>query len=196
MMIPKDEVLERLRFWEAGGPQALAELMPLVCNDFFRLARALLRREREGHTLEPGALVSEVYLRLHGLRSARWESRSHFYNSVVCLMRQILVDHARSGKRQKRGCGAPSLPLETAAGQVTACGLEQTALSDALSDLRRIAPQRFKIVALRCFLGLTAEETAVACGVSLSTVKRGWGEARAWLWRALHDTTTRKAGRC
>ena len=184
-MIPEEEVLELLRSWEAGEPRSLAELMPLVCDDLRRLARSLLRREAEGHTLEPGALVSEVYLRLHALRSVRWESRAHFYNSVVCLMRQILVDHARSGKRRKRGWGVQHLPLESAADQAAAPGDGQRALSDALLDLRRIDPQRFKIVALRCFVGLTAEETAAACGVSLSTVKRDWSEARLWLRRAL-----------
>jgi RNA polymerase sigma-70 factor, ECF subfamily len=181
----QDEVLERLRSWEAGEPGALAELMPLVCDDLCRLARSMLRREAEGHTLEPGALVSEVYLRLHALRSARWESRAHFYNSVVRLMRQILVDHARAGKRMKRGSRDSHLPLETAADQAVASGDEQRALSDVLLDLRRVDPQRFKIVALRCFVGLTAEETAATCGVSLSTVKRDWREARTWLQRAL-----------
>jgi RNA polymerase sigma factor (TIGR02999 family) len=185
MMIAEEKILELLRSWEAGEPRALAELMPLVCEDLCRLARSLLRREAEGHTLEPGALVSEVYLRLHGLRSVRWESRAHFYNSVVCLMRQILVDHARTGKRMKRGWGVQHLPLETAADQVTASGDGQTAVSDALLDLRRVDPQRFKVVALRYFVGLTAEETAAACGVSLSTVKRDWCEARLWLRWAL-----------
>jgi RNA polymerase sigma factor (TIGR02999 family) len=184
-MIPEDEVLELLRSWEAGEPGALAELMPLVCGDLCRLARSLLRREAEGHVLEPGALVSEVYLRLHAMRSARWESRAHFYNSVVCLMRQILVDHARTGKRIKRGWGIQHLPLETAVGQAAAPGDESRALSDALLDLRKVHPQRFKIVALRCFVGLTAEETAATCGVSLSTVKRDWSEARLWLRQAL-----------
>jgi len=184
-MIPEDESLELLRSWEAGDPTALAELMPLVCDDLCRLARSLLRREAEGHTLEPGALVSEVYLRLHAMRSARWESRDHFYNSVVCLMRQILVDHARTGKRIKRGWGIQHLPLETAAGEAAASGCEQRALSDALLDLRKIHPQRFKIVALRCFVGLTAEETAAECGISLSTVKRDWRQARVWLRQTL-----------
>jgi RNA polymerase sigma-70 factor, ECF subfamily len=184
-MIPEDESLELLRSWEAGDPAALAELMPLVCDDLCRLAKSLLRREPEGHTLEPGALVSEVYLRLHAMRSARWESRAHFYNSVVCLMRQILVDHARTGKRIKRGWGIQHLPLETAADQAAASGDKQRALSDALFDLRKIHPQRFKIVALRCFVGLTAEETAMECGISLSTVKRDWSEACLWLRRAL-----------
>ena len=176
-----DKILELLRCWEAGDPRALAELMPLVCDDLCRLARSLLRREAEGHALEPGTLVSEVYLRLHAMRWARWESRAHFYNSVVCLMRQILVDHARTGKRIKRGWGIQHLPLETAVGETAASGGGQRALSDALLDLRKVHPQRFKIVALRCFVGLTAEETAAACGISLSTVKRDWREARAWL---------------
>jgi RNA polymerase sigma factor (TIGR02999 family) len=185
MTVPEDEILAALRSWEAGNPQALGELMPLVCGDLFRLARALLRREAEGHMLEPGALVSEVYLRLHVLRSPRWESRAHFYNFVVALMRQILADHARTGKRRKRGWGGQHLPLESAADQAAAPGDGQRALNDTLLDLRRIDPQRFKIVALRCFVGLTVQETAVACGVSSSTVKRNWCEARLWLQQEL-----------
>lgn len=185
MTLSEDEVLALLRSWEAGDPRALAELMPLVCDDLCRLARSLLRREAEDHMLEPGVLVSEVYLRLHALRSARWESCAHFYNSVVWLMRQILVDQARTSNRMKRGRGIPHLPLETAAGQAAAFGVESRAVYDALLDLRRIDPQRFKIIALRCFVGLTAEETAAECGISLSTVKRGWREARDWLQRAL-----------
>jgi RNA polymerase sigma factor (TIGR02999 family) len=180
----EDEVMALLLSWEAGDPGALAELMPLVCGEMGRLAKSMLRREAEGHTMEPDALVSEVYLRLHGLRSARWESRAHFYNFVVRLMCQILADHARTLKRRKRGRGVQHLPLETAADQAAEPG-EQRTLSEALFDLRRIDPQRFKIVALRCFVGLTAEETAAACGVSLSTVKRDWREARVWLRWAL-----------
>ena len=191
MTVSEEEVLELLRSWEAGDPQALAKLMPLVCGDLCRIGKSLLRREAEGHTLEPAALVSEVYLRLHALRSARWDSLDHFYNSVVCLMRQILIDHARTGQRMKRGWGVQYLSLETAADQVAASG-EQRALSDVLLDLRRFHPQRFKIVALRCIVGLTAEETAAACGVSLSTVKRDWCEARAWLRRALTGDALRK----
>ena len=185
MKLSEDEVLALLRSWEAGDPRALAELMPLVCDDLCRIARSLLRREADGHTLEPDALVSEVYLRLRALRSTRWESSAHFYNSVVWLMRQILVDHARTGRRMKRGWGIQHLPLETAADQAAASGDEQRTLSDALFDLRRIDPQGFRIIALRCFVGLTAEETAAACGISLSTVKRDWREARVWLQRAL-----------
>ena len=185
MSAPGDEVLELLRCWEAGDSRALAELMPIVCGDLCRLARSLLRREVEGHVLEPAALVSEVYLRLHGLRSARWESRAHFYNFVVRLMRQILADHARAAGRRKRGREVQHLPLETVADQAAASGDERRALSDALLDLRRIDPQRFRVIELRCFVGLTAEETAATCGVSLSTVKRDWSEARLWLRRAL-----------
>jgi len=181
----EEEALKLLRSWEAGDRRALADLMPLVCGDLCRLAKSLLRREADGHALEPGALVNEVYLRLHGLRSAHWESRAHFYNAVVCLMRQILIDHARTSQRRKRGRGAQHLPLETAAGLAAASGDEQRALRDALLDLRRIDPGRFKILALRCFLGLTAEETAAACGVSVSTVKRDWREACVWMQRAL-----------
>ncbi|HYO13336.1 MAG TPA: ECF-type sigma factor [Thermoanaerobaculia bacterium] len=195
MYLHEEKILKALQSWERGEPGALAELMPLVCGDLCQLASSLLRREAEGHTLEPGALVSEVYLRLNGLRSARWESRTHFYNFVIRLMRQILVDHARTGKRMKRGWGGQHLPLESAADQAAGAP-EQRALNDALLDLRRIDPQRFKIVALRCFVGLTVEETAAACGVSLSTVKRDWCEARVWLRRALTGDALQKRDPC
>jgi RNA polymerase sigma-70 factor (ECF subfamily) len=181
----RDEVMMLLRSWESGDPRALVDLMPLVCDDLYRIGTSLLRREANGHLLEPGALVSEVYLRLHALRSARWENYAHFYNSIVWLMRQILADHARTANRIKRGRGVLHLPLETVADYVAASGDEQRALSDALLDLRRIDPQRFRVIELRCFVGLTAEETASACGISLSTVKRHWGEARIWLQQAL-----------
>jgi RNA polymerase sigma-70 factor (ECF subfamily) len=181
----RDEVMVLLRSWESGDPRALVDLMPLVCDDLYRIGTSLLRREANGHLLEPGALVSEVYLRLHALRSARWENYAHFYNSIVWLMRQILADHARTANRIKRGRGVLHLPLEIAADQAAVFGDEPRALKDALLDLRKIDPQRFKILALRCFVGLTAEETAAACGVSLSTVKRDWREARVWLQREL-----------
>ena len=180
-----DDVLDLLLSWEEGDPRALAALMPLVCGDLCRLARSLLQREAVGHTLEPAALVSEVYLRLHGLRSARWESRVHFYNFVVRLMRQILADHARASGRRKRGREVQHIPLETATEQAVLSVDEQRALSDALIDLRKIDPQGFRIVVLRCLAGLTAEETAMACGVSLSTVKRDWREARVRLHQML-----------
>jgi RNA polymerase sigma factor (TIGR02999 family) len=191
MMLHEDEVLEVLRAWEEGDSQALAELMPLVCGDLCRLARSLLRREAEGRRLEPDALVSEVYLRLHTLRLAGWESRAHFYNFVVRLMRQILADHARTAGRRKRGREVQHVPLETAVDQTAASGNEQSALSYALLDLRRVNPRGFKIIALRCFVGLTAEETAASCGVSLSTIKRDWCEARIWLRRALTGSALR-----
>jgi len=182
---PDDEVLALLRSWEAGERWALAELMPLVCGDLHRIASSLLRREAAGVLLEPDTLVSELYLRLHALRAARWESLAHFYNTVVCLMRQILVDQARTARRRKRGRGVQHLPLENATDLAAAAGSDPRALSDALLDLRRSDPQRFKVVALRCFVGLTAEETAATCGVSLSTVKRDWRLARTWLQQAL-----------
>lgn len=187
----RDEVMVLLRSWESGDPRALADLMPLVYDELYRIARSLLRRKADGHPLEPGALVSEVYLRLRALRSAHWESRAHFNNSIVWLMRQILADHARTANRMKRGQGVLHLPLETVAGQATVSGDEPRVLQDALLDLRRIDPQRFKILGLRCFVGLTAEETAAACGVSLSTVKRDWREARVWLQQALTSEASR-----
>jgi RNA polymerase sigma factor (TIGR02999 family) len=174
-------LLER---WRDGDKSALAELMPPVYDDLCRLARILLRPEEEP-ALPPSALVHEVYLRLLGIHAPGWSTRAHFYGFVARLMRQILVDHARSRKRSKRGQGAHHLPLDQAL-ELAAPGCDAvTALSHALYDLHRIDPQRSRIVRLRYFVGLTTEETASACGVSTATIKREWQSARIWLRRAL-----------
>jgi RNA polymerase sigma factor (TIGR02999 family) len=181
-----DEVDGLLRRWRHGDETALAELMPLVYDDLCQLARVLLRSEAEVPAPQPSALVHEIYLRLQAIYGPRWETRAHFYNFVVRKMRQVLVDQARTRKRTKRGQGAPHLPLEEAIG-VASPGEDFRALSQALHDLRRVDPQRGRIVELRYFMGLTTEETATACGVSTATIKRQWQSARVWLRRALAE---------
>jgi RNA polymerase sigma factor (TIGR02999 family) len=180
-----DEVTRLLRRWREGDTKALAELMPLVYDDLCRLARTLLRQEEEDPALQQSALVHEIYLRLHGIHAPGWDTRAHFYAFVSRVMRQILVDHARTRKRTKRGQGVRHLPLEEAVDQAAPDGAERRALSEALQTLERLHPQRGRIVELRYFEGLTTEETAAACGVSSATIKREWQSARVWLRRAL-----------
>jgi len=180
-----DEVTRLLRRWREGDSQALAELMPVVYDDLCRLARTLLRQEEEDPALHPRALVHDIYLRLHGIHAPGWDTRAHFYAFVTRVMRQILVDHARTRKRTKRGQGVWHLPLEEAIDQAAPDGAELRALNEALHRLERAHPQRGRIVELRYFEGLTTEETAAACGVSPATVKREWQSARVWLRRAL-----------
>jgi len=179
-----DEVTRLLRQWREGDPQALTELMPTVYDDLCRLAKTLLRQE-EDSALQPSALVHEIYLRLRAIHAPGWDTRAHFYAFVTRAMRQILVDHARTRKRGKRGQGILHLPLEEALDQAAPDGAARQALTEALATLVRAHPQRGRIVALRYFEGLTTEETAAACGVSPATVKREWQSARIWLRRAL-----------
>src|SRR5579885_795648 len=108
------EVTRLLLLWRTGETAALSELMPLVYEDLCRLACMLLRMEEEDPLLQPAALVHEIYLRLRGIRAPGWDTRSHFYAFVARMMRQILVDHARTRRRTKRGQGARHLPLEAA----------------------------------------------------------------------------------
>lgn len=183
MRASPDEVAGLLRRWRHGDDAALSELVPLVYDDLCQLARALLRSEAELPP-QPSALVHEIYLRLRTINAPRWETRSHFYGFVARKMRQVLVDHARTRRRIKRGQGTIHLPLEEASG-VTSPGEDLMVLGQTLNDLRRIDPQRGRIVELRYFEGLTTEETAAACGVSTATIKREWQLARVWLQRAL-----------
>lgn len=185
MTASPDEVTRFLRQWREGDTKALAELMPVVYDDLCRLARTLLRQEEEDPALQTSALVHEIYLRLHGIHAPGWDTRAHFYAFVTRVMRQVLVDHARTRKRAKRGQGIGHLPLEEARDHPAPDGAELRALSEALQVLERLHPQRGRIVELRFFEGLTTEETAAACGVSPATVKREWRSARVWLRRAL-----------
>jgi RNA polymerase sigma factor (TIGR02999 family) len=158
--------------------------MPLVYDDLCRLARALLRQE-EDPLLQPAALVHDIYLRLRGIHAPGWDTRAHFYGFVARMMRQLLVDHARTRRRTKRGQGARHLPLEEARDCAAPDGEDRQALGEALYSLERFDPRLGRIVELRYFVGLTTEETAAACGVSTATVKRDWQSARVWLRRAL-----------
>jgi len=160
-------------------------LIPHVFGDLRRLARHHLSRERGEHTLQSTALVNEVYLRLLG-QGLTVENRTHFFAVSSHLMRQILVDYARRHRAAKRGEGFERVTLSEAEELLpNAKNLDLLALDDALNELGRADPQLIKIVELRFFGGLSIEESAVALGISQSTVKREWATARAWLHREL-----------
>ncbi len=175
--------------WNAGDPEALNRLLPAVYQELNRLARRELLRERAGHTLEPAALIHELYLDLVDQRRAHWENRAHFFGVAARLMRRILVDHARAKHALKRGGGAGIVQIEAAddvaaetpgPGRVDLVGLDQ-----ALERLAARSPEQARIVEMRFFGGLTVEETAHVLGRSPRTVKREWRLARAWLFREL-----------
>jgi RNA polymerase sigma factor (TIGR02999 family) len=176
--------------WQAGDESALNALLPIVYGELRRQARRALRREADGHTLQPTALVHEAYLRLIDQRRAHWESRTQFFAVAAQLMRRILVDHARARRRAKRGGGAAQITLTDVAAHEGPGAFDETSvdtldLDDALTRFAALDPDKARLVELRYFAGLSIPEAAAALGVSQATVGREWVVARAWLRREL-----------
>jgi RNA polymerase sigma factor (TIGR02999 family) len=148
-----------------------------------------MRRESVGHTLQPTALVNEVYLRLVNQTRAGWQNRAQFFGVAAQLMRRILVDYARARAAEKRGGGLQAVTLDDVHDAIDASStpdaMQILELNDALIKLEALDPDQARVVELRYFTGLNIEETAEALGVSVSTVKREWTVARAWLRREL-----------
>jgi RNA polymerase sigma-70 factor, ECF subfamily len=186
---PIEEISRLLTRWSEGEQAALDELMPLVYDELRRVAIGYLRHERGNITLQPTALVHEVYLRIAGRQNDQWRSRAQFFSLAATMMRNILVDHARQAKAIKRGGPQYTLSLSHADRIGSGPDVALVALDDALRDLAAIKPQHSKIVELRFFGGLSIEETAQVLGVSHSTVERGWTFARAWLRNALEPSS-------
>lgn len=161
------------------------ELMVRVYDDLRRLAASYLRRERANHTLQPTALVHEVYLRLSSQDSVDWQNCDHFVSVASEMMRRVLVDHARAHKRDKRGHGLRQ-SLADAEAIATNDDGDLVALDEALRRLARKHPQKGRVVELRFFGGLSIEEAARILQVSESTIERDWKFARAWLARELN----------
>lgn len=184
---PPEEITRILNDLESGDPKAADRLMPLVYDELRRLASRYLARERPDHTLQPTALVHEAYLRLVDQTKVNWQNRAHFFAVAASMMRRILVDHARSHNAQKHGGQRQKLSLDEAISFSKGKDLDIVALDDALGDLARLDPEQSRIVELRFFGGLTLEETAEVTGVSLSTVRREWEMAKAWLYDQLSN---------
>jgi RNA polymerase sigma factor (TIGR02999 family) len=182
-------VTQLLRAWGAGDPQASDSLVRLVYAELRRQAQLVLRREGDGHTLQPTALVHEAWLRLGGQAEARWESRTQFFAIAALTMRRVLLDHARTRLALKRGGGAVRVSLGDAGRAVAEPNaldaVDVIALDDALHRLAVLDPQKARLVDLRYFAGLSIPETAAVLGVSVATVGREWAIARMWLRREL-----------
>ena len=188
MRAAQAEVTGLLLQWSQGDEHALDQLLPLIYDECRRIAARQLRRERADHTLDPTALVHELYLRLVDQRRASWENRAQFYGIAARLMRRILVDYARSHHAQKRGGSAIFLPLDAAGEPAAATGAADVlAIDEALQRLGASDPEQLRIVELRFFAGLTVEETAHVIGCSPRTIKREWRMAKAWLWQELRS---------
>lgn len=172
-----------------GGRSALDRLMPLVYAELRQLAEAYLRLERPDHTLQATSLVHEAYARLVDQTRVVWKSREHFFAVSATAVRRILVDHARTRSRQKRGGGRPALSLDDAPTLAAdSPGTEVLALDEALTRLSCDHPDKARVVEMRFFGGMTVDETAVQLGVTTRTVERYWEFARAWLFRELEHS--------
>jgi RNA polymerase sigma factor (TIGR02999 family) len=182
---PSRDVTELLLAMGQGDPSALERLVPLVHSELRRLARRQMRRERTGHTLQTTALVNEAYLRLIDVSRVTWQDRTHFFAMSARLMRRVLVDHARSRRRAKRGAGASMISLEAAAGVALERPSDLVALDDALTALAAVDARKAQVVEMRFFSGFTVEETAAALAVSVETIMRDWRLAKVWLLREL-----------
>ena len=194
-MKPPQDITRLLDAWSDGDDHAFEKLMPMVLDDLRRIARAYLSKERPGHTLEPTALVNEVYLKLAGRRSVQWESRTQFFAGMAEIMRRILVDHARRRKALKKGGDSQNLSFDESLDNHSLWGpaiksidIDLVALDEALSRLAELDARQARIVELRYFGGLTIEETAQALESSPTTIKREWHTARLWLLRALRTS--------
>lgn len=169
-----------------GNKDALNELIPSVYSELRRIADGYLRREKKGHTLQPTALINEAYARLVGTEQPDYRNRAHFLGVAAQVMRQILIDHARGKSAQKRGGGQSNYSLDEArraTAQEKPLILMQ--LSDAIDALERLDGQKAKLVELKFFGGLTAEESAEVLQISVNIVRRDLRFAMAWLQREI-----------
>ncbi len=179
-----------LRAWSDGDEAALEQLLPLVEAELRRLARGYMARERRGHTLQTTALINEAFLRLVEAKGLRWQDRAHFIGISARLMRRVLVDHARARGSRKRGGSAQRVTLDEALAVSPALNLDLLALDRALEALAAVDARKARVIELRFFGGLSAEETAEVLHVSTDTVKRDWRLAKLWLLREMAGTPT------
>jgi RNA polymerase sigma factor (TIGR02999 family) len=185
-MQPPNEITQLLLRWSQGDQAALDQLMPVVYEELHKLAHSYLRRERSDHTLQPTALINEAYLRLVKQDFPRWQSRRHFYGVAAQLMRQILVDYARTRTADKRDGAGQKFALDEMLAFSDEKTAELVALDDALIALAKFDERKVRIIELRYFGGLSLEETADALGVSVATIGHEMRLARAWLRREMN----------
>jgi RNA polymerase sigma-70 factor (ECF subfamily) len=182
--VSKKEITAMLRAWGDGSENASEEFVRAVYSELRIRARYQLRRERHNHTLQTSALINEAYLKLVEQRSVDWHNREQFFGLAAKMMRRILVDHAKTRHRQKRGGNAEDLALDEVSPGLAIGEEDQIdviALDEALERLAKLDKQQVQIVELRYFSGLDVKQTADVLGISPTTVKRDWAIARAWL---------------
>jgi RNA polymerase sigma factor (TIGR02999 family) len=190
---PSKGVSGLLRAWGKGDLQARDDLLPLVYRELRQQAAGFLRHEPAGHTLQPTALVNEVYLKLVGQQRVTWQNRAHFLGTAAQLMRRVLVDHARARAAAKRPRRTFQVALDDGVGASEPRSCDLLALDQALDDLTTFDQRLARIIELRYFAGLTEQEVAEVLSISRATVTREWQTARAWLYRRM--TAGRESGR-
>ncbi|MEM7349947.1 MAG: ECF-type sigma factor [Acidobacteriota bacterium] len=185
LSVSADDVTRLLLEWNADDPTALNRLFSQVFHELRRIAQHLLQGERASHTLEPSALVHELYIRLADQRKVEWDSRRQFFSFAAQLMRLILVDHARRRQTSKRGSGVEPIALDDVIEMGERRDLNLVRLDEALKDLAAIGPRQSQVVELRFFAGLSVDEIGELTGYSRATVLRDWRHAKLWLFRQL-----------
>lgn len=182
---PITQLLQKLR---NGSRETLDELLPIVYDELRSLAKSYLNRERSNHTLQPTALVHEAYLRLIGQKEIDWQNRAHFFGVSSRLMREILIEYARSKNRQKRGGEFKTqIALDENISFVNQNELDVIAVDDALSKLEELDERQARIVEMKFFGGLTVEEIGEVLSISPATVKREWSTAKLLLYKMLNN---------
>ena len=189
--LPSKNITELILAWGNGDKEAIDQLVPLIYEELHRLAARYMRREHPGHTLQTTALVNEAYCKLIDQKNVQWQNRAHFFGIAAQAMRRILVDHARSRLRLKRGGAVNKISLDESALIPQPEMKELISLDDALTRLGEFDPQKSRIVEMKFFGGLSMEEIAEVEKVSKSTIEREWRKAKAWLHHEVQkDQTT------
>ena len=176
-------VTELLIGWSNGDEAAGDQLMSIVDAELHRIAHYHMKRENPGHTLQTSALVNEAYLKLINQKGVKWQNRAHFFAIAATLMRRILLDHAKTQQRAKRGGTAQHVSLSEAIVSAREQSTDLIALDHALTKLAEIDLQKSRIVEMRYFGGLTMDEIAEVLAISVVSVRRHWSMAKAWLRR-------------
>ena len=176
---------------EQGDARSTDELLPVVYNELRRLAAHKMAAEPPGHTLQPTALVHEMWLKLVDTPNQSWQNRAHFFGAAAEAMRRILIDRARRKGRQRRGSGAAHVDVDEIEIASPAPDDQLLALNEALDRFAALEPQQAELVKLRYFVGLTIEEAAGVLGISAATAKRWWAYARAWLFEEIQNPSDR-----
>ncbi len=182
-----NEITQLLNNWSNGDELALEQLIPLVYEELRKMAKQYMQSQRIGHTLQPTALIHEVYVKLAGQQEQSWKNRAHFFGVAAQAMRHILVDYVRHRGYQKRGGNAQRVELDEAmiVSSERAAGLVE--LDEALTKLAKLDERKSRVVELKYFGGLSNEEMAEVLNVTTKTIIRDWQFARTWLLRELSN---------